>query len=54
MRLLKDLDFQLIIPERRINYITPKMLAGEKVGGSQFHSIWLTYGLNLPKQINYI
>ena len=53
-RLLKDLDFKLIIPEKRINYITPKMIAGEKVGGSSFHSIWLTNGLNLPKQINYI
>jgi len=54
MRLLKDLDFQIIIPEKRVNYITPKMLAGEKVGGSSFHSIWLTYKLKLPKQINYI
>jgi len=54
MRLLGDLDFQLIIPEKRINYITPKMLKGEKVGGSPFHSLWLTKGLNLPKQINYI
>lgn len=53
MRLLKELDFQIIIPEKRINYITPKMLAGEKVGGSPFHSIWLTYKVNLPKQINY-
>ena len=52
--LLKDLDFQLIIPEKRINYITPKMLAGEKAGGSPFHSIWLIKGLNMPKQINYI
>ena len=54
MRLLGDLDFQIIIPEKRINYITPKMLAGEKVGGSQFHSVWLTYKIDLPKQINYI
>ena len=53
MRLLKDLDFQIIIPEKRINYITPKMLRGEKVGGSQFHSIWLTRGLELEKQVNY-
>jgi hypothetical protein len=30
------------------------MKKGIKVGGSQFHSIWLTYKLNLPKQINYI
>lgn len=54
MNLLKDLDFQIIIPEKRINYITPKMMRGEKVGGSPFHSIWLTKGLNLPKQINYL
>lgn len=53
MNLLKDLDFKIIIPEKRINYITPKMLAGEKVGGSPFHSIWLTYKVKLPKQINY-
>jgi hypothetical protein len=54
MRLLKDLDFSIIIPEKRINYITPKMQQGKKVGGSQFHSIWLTYEVELPKQINYI
>ena len=54
LELLKDLDFKIIIPERRINFITSKMLKGEKVGGSPFHSIWLTYKLDLPKQINYI
>lgn len=54
MELLKDLDIQIIIPEKRINYITPKMMKGEKVGGSPFHSIWLTYGLILPKQLNYV
>lgn len=53
MRLFKDLDIQIIIPEKRINYITPKMMAGEKVGGSPFHSIWVTKGLNLKKQIIY-
>ncbi len=54
MRLLKDLDFGLVIPEKRINYITPKVLAGEKVGGASFHSVWLTHGVDLPKQINYV
>lgn len=54
LEILKDFDFKIIIPEKRINYITPKMLAGEKVGGSPFHSIWLTYKVELPKQINYI
>lgn len=52
-RLFKDLDIQIIIPEKRINYITPKMMNGENVGGSPFHSIWVTYGLSLSKQIIY-
>jgi len=53
--LLKGLDFKVIIPEKRINYITPKMLKGEKVGGSPFHSVWLTFGIDLKtdKQIVY-
>jgi hypothetical protein len=53
MNLLKDLNIQIIIPQKRINYITPKMMNWEKVWGSQFHSIWLTYKLWLNKQINY-
>jgi hypothetical protein len=52
-KILSQIDFQLIIPDKRINYITPKVSAGIKTGGSPFHSIWLTYGLHLPKQINY-
>ncbi len=54
MELLKDFDFSIIIPKKRINYLTPKSMRGEKVGGSPFHSIWLTHGVTLPKQINYI
>ena len=53
-RLFKDMDIQIIIPEKRINYITPKMMNWEKVWGSPFHSVWLTHWLNLPKQINYL
>jgi len=52
--ILQDVNFQVIIPEKRINYITPKMIRGETVGGASFHSVWLTLGLNLPKQINYV
>lgn len=54
LRLFKDAHIQVVIPERRINYITPKMLAGEKVGGSQFHSVWVTRGLDLPRDILYV
>ena len=53
LRLLWKLDIQIIIPEKRINYITPKMMNWEKVWGSPFHSIRLTRWLQLPKQINY-
>lgn len=51
--LFKDLDIQIIIPKKRINYITPKMIEGKKVWWSPFHSIWITYKLNLPKNILY-
>jgi hypothetical protein len=54
MKLLWNLDFKIIIPEKRINYITPKMLKWEKVWWSPFHSIFICYKLNLPKKINYI
>jgi len=52
--LFKDLDIQIIILKKRINYITPKMIKGEKVGGSPFHSVWVTRKLGLQKQINYL
>ena len=52
--LFKDTDIQVVIPEKRINYITPKMLRGEKVGGSPFHSVWVTKGLSLPSNIVYV
>ena len=54
MRLLKNLDFKIIIPEKRINYLTSESLNGGKVSGAPFHSIWLTYKIDLPRQINYI
>ena len=53
-RLFRYLDFRIIIPEKRINYIKPKRLDGKKDSGSPFHSIWLTHKIYLPKQINYI
>ena len=46
-------DISVIIPKKRINYITPKMMRWEKVWWSQFHSVFLCYWLNLGKQIIY-
>ena len=52
--LLKHLsDYTIIIPQKRINYITPKMMRWEKVWWSQFHSVFLTYWLNLWDKIIY-
>jgi hypothetical protein len=52
--LFKDLWIQIIIPEKRINYIKPKMMQWYKTWWSPFHSIWITYWLNLPKDILYV
>ena len=54
MELLWELDFKIVIPQRRINYLTPKILRWEKTWGSPFHSIFITWWIDLPKQINYI
>jgi len=40
---------QLLIPNRRINFITPN---GGK--SSWFATAWFTWKLNLPKQINFV
>lgn len=53
LRLFKDINIQVIIPEKRINYITPKMIAGLKTSGSPFHSVWVTHGMSLPRDILY-
>jgi len=50
LRLLQNLDFKIIIPEKRINFIKQD----QKQPGAPFHSIWLTYKIDLPKQVNYI
>lgn len=54
-KLLKDLDIKILIPEKRINFITPKMREWDKVWGSPFHTVWLTYKLVEDKrQIIYL
>jgi hypothetical protein len=46
MKLFKDLRIQIIIPSKRINFLPNKK-------GSWFAVMWLTCGLNLPKDIVY-
>jgi len=47
--LYKRYGLQIIIPNRRINFITPN-------GGSSswFATAWFTWGLNLPKDIMFV
>lgn len=47
--LFKKYGLQLIIPNRRINFITPN-------GGSSswFATAWFTWGLNLPKDVMFV
>lgn len=54
-KLLKNLDIKILIPEKRINFVTPKMREGKKVGWAAFHTIWITYGIiESKKQIIYL
>lgn len=44
---------ELILPDGpRIDYFMPNK--GYTSGGGNFDSAWFTYGLGLPKQINYV
>jgi len=47
--LFRKYGIQLIIPNRRINFIMPN-----KQGGSWFQTAWFTWGLNLPKDLNFV
>ena len=41
---------ELIIPNKRINFITPS----GKGSGSWFQTAWFCWKLNLPKQLNFV
>jgi hypothetical protein len=48
--LLRGKHIQLIIPNKRFNFETPD----GKTSGSWFQTMWLTYGLNLRYDINFV
>jgi hypothetical protein len=53
--LVKNLDdICLIIPKKRINYIKPFIEGQNAVSRSPFHSVYLTSGLGIGKQILYV
>jgi hypothetical protein len=49
-KLFKKYGIQLIIPNKRINFITPS----GNGGGSWFQVAWFTYKLNLPKDLMFV
>jgi len=48
--LFRRYGIQLIIPNRRINFITPS----GKGSGAWFQTAWFCWGLNLPKDLNFV
>jgi len=48
--LFKKYGIQLIIPNRRINFITPS----GKGSGAWFQTAWFCWKMNLPKDINFV
>lgn len=48
-RLYREHGIQLIIPNKRVNYITPD----GKGNGSWFASAWFTHGLGLERELNF-
>ena len=49
-KLYRKHGLQLIIPNKRYNFETPS----GKGSGSWFATAWFTWGLNLPKDINFV
>jgi hypothetical protein len=50
VRLFDKYNCQGLVPSRRIDFIPPS----GRGSGSQFHSFWLTYKFNLPKQLTFV
>ena len=50
---IREYQCQLLIPSRRINYITPTGKQG-KESAAQFHSVWLTRYFNLPQMVTFV
>jgi len=48
--LFKKYGIQIIIPNRRINFITPS----GKGSGAWFQTAWFTWGLNLPQDLMFV
>lgn len=50
----KNDGVQALVPNRRIDYITPTGLSGANGHTAYYHSFWLTWGFNLPSQMTVV
>ena len=50
---IRDYDCRIVLPTRRVNYITPSGKSG-KESAAQFHSIWLTRWFNVPQVVHVV
>lgn len=48
-KMFREHGIQLIIPDKRINFEIPS-----KKSAAWFHTSWFCYGLNLPKDLNFV
>lgn len=51
---IRKYDCEKIVPDRRIDYITPTGLSGESGHTSYFHSYWLTRKFDIGKSETFI
>jgi len=49
IKLFHQFGIQLVIPDKRINYITPNH--GKS---AWFHSVWFCHRMNLPRDLNFV
>lgn len=53
IRAMREFGCELLVPTRRISYITPNGKQG-KESAAQFHSVWLTRYLQLPSPVTFV
>lgn len=49
--MFRDKDIRIMFMSPRVDFLMPEM--GWEGGGAQFPTAWFTYGLALPKELNY-
>lgn len=53
-RLFRNYGVEVILFDKRINFECPNPETTKEKSGSWFPTAWFTWGLNLPKQLNFV